>query len=150
MNTTRANSAAAKAESRTAEPQTDSEEPLAAAPPLLMRFMPDLRFADDELTALQPKLGASVVVGDGYTGRNERSTKTVWLPAAAWQGMATIIRQTPDWWRHDVAAFLEVLHGSFGGNDPLRGLLAEVIDEVRRDPYTDISEDDRDAFDFVW
>jgi hypothetical protein len=134
----------------TPPPADERSEPLADAPPLLLRLEHSISFRNDDLEVLQPVIGASVIVGHGYSGRRSSETRTVWLPAVAWEGIATIIRQTPVWYRPCVALFLEVLHGNLGPNDGLTGLLSEIIDEVRQDPYGDVPEADPDTFDFDW
>lgn len=131
-------------------PELAAPLPLDGAPPLLLRLQHSLKFCNDDTETLQPKIGASAVVGAGFSGRREQTTKTVWLTATQWQGLATIVRQTPNWYRHDVAQFLEALNSCMGADDPLTGLLAEAIAEVRHDPYTDIPESGRDGLDFVW
>lgn len=128
----------------------DAPPPLLNSAPLLMRLEHGLRFVNDDLETLQPRLGAAAVVGDSYSGRNSHGTKSIWLSAAAWEGIATIIRQTPKWHRHSVATFLEVLHSSLPHDDGIGGLLAEVIDEVENDPYAEMTEADVKDYDLVW
>jgi hypothetical protein len=41
--------------------------------------------------------------------RNSSGTRIIWLTAAAWQGLAVIIRQTPDLGREDVATLLDIV-----------------------------------------
>jgi len=132
----------------TAEPA--QTEPLNDAPPLLLRLEPSVLFKNDDLDVLQPQLGASTTVGLGMFGRHAKETGTIWLPAAAWDGIALIIRQTPDWHRENVAAFLNIVASHMGGKDVLTGLLEELVDEVRSDPYKDVPESTPADFDFVW
>ena len=46
-------------------------------------------------------VGATAVVGGMFDGRGEQYT--VWFPGRVWDGLATIIRQTPD--HHRAAPF---------------------------------------------
>jgi hypothetical protein len=129
----------------TTEPTQD--EPLASAAPLLLRLEPSILFKNDDLDVLQPQLGASVTAGLGMFGRHSKETGTIWLPAAAWDGMALIIRQTPNWHRENVATFVA---SHMGGKDVLTGLLEELVEEVRSDPYGDVPESTPNDFDFAW
>ena len=122
--------------------------PLADAKPLLFRLELSVLFGLEDSHALQPKIGASCQVGDSSAGRQSKGTETVWLPAAAWEGMATIIRQTPDWQRENVATFLQIVASNLTA--PIGGVLLEMVDEVKNDPYKDVPETDRAAFDFIW
>jgi hypothetical protein len=157
MKNTRANSAAAKTPT-TAAPNPANEQvvtepanprPLANAAPLLLRLEHSIRFANDETHELQPNIGASAVVGDSLSGRNFSGTRTGWLTAAAWQGLAVLIRQTPDWRREDVAAFLDVVTSAVH-DSAIAGLLAEAVCEVRHDPYKDVPESAAHEYDFSW
>jgi hypothetical protein len=121
----------------------------ASRQPLLLRLQPRTLFRHDDSHALQPRLGASVVVGRPFS-RTSEEKYTVWLPAAVWEGIGSIIRQTPRWHRPGVAEFLEVLVGELPADDGIAGLLYEMVDEVRDDPYGDVPEDPSDEFDFAW
>jgi len=105
-------------------------------------------FGHDEGDVLQPKFGASCQVGDSALGRQSTGTDTVWLPAAAWEGMATIIRQTPDWQRQNVALFLEIVASNLTAS--IAGVVIEMVDGVKDDPYRGVPESDRGAFDFIY
>ena len=142
---TRASSAADKTDNVTPEaaPRID-----ATAQPLLLRLEHSIRFSNDDLEQLQPVFGASVVVRHDLP--SDEAAKTVWLSAAAWQGLATIIRQTPNWHRNNVATFFEVLHFVMPMDSALSDLLTEAIREIRADPYGAVSETDRDDHDFIW
>jgi hypothetical protein len=122
--------------------------PLADAKPLLFRLEHSLLFDNEDSYALQPKIGASCQVGDSMLGRRSKGTHTVWLPAAAWEGMATIIRQTPEWQRQNVALFLEIVASNL--TTPIAGVLLELVEEVTNDPYKDVPETGRAGLDFVW
>jgi hypothetical protein len=113
--------------------------------PLLDRLVPSILNGDIDARQTQPQFGASVTVA---VWRNE--LKTVWLPAPAWEGIATLIRQTPEHCRPAVALFLTILHMDMAANDPLYGVLGEVISEIEHDPYGEMPASDSKAFDFHW
>lgn len=141
--TTRANSAADTASTNIETPQAEP----ATRPPLLLRLEHGVRFASDNTQTLQPRIGASVRVGHD----KPKGPKSVWLSADAWTGLGTIIRQTPDWHRAHVAEFLKVLDSSIAPTSAaVAYLLDEVIAELENDPYTDVTEDTSDEFDYAW
>src|SRR6266511_157726 len=72
--------------------------------PLLLRLEPSIRFQDADAVAPQPVLGASTVLVDPMWPQGGSSS--VWFPARVWDGIATIIRQTPDHLRPSVVEFL--------------------------------------------
>src|ERR1700687_1949755 len=113
--------------------------------PLLNRLVPSILNGDIDARQTQPQFGASVTVAVYRDG-----LKTVWLPAAAWEGVATLIRQTPDHCRPAVALFLTILHTDMAADDPLYGVLGELIGEVARDPYGDMPTADPKLFDLHW
>jgi hypothetical protein len=113
--------------------------------PLLDRLVPSILNGDIGAHQTQPQFGASVTV-TVYPSL----PKTAWLPAAAWEGVATLIRQTPDHCRPAVALFLTILHMDMAADDPLYGVLGEVISEVERDPYGEMPASDSKSFDFHW
>lgn len=113
--------------------------------PLLNRLQPSVRITDLDLQATMPRIGAGATVYD-LTG----TPYTVWLPTAAWQGIATLIRSTPQHCREDVATFLEILDGSLTVGTPLSALLNEVIREVRHDSHGELPQDSLDSHDFAW
>src|SRR5258708_4603821 len=113
--------------------QQSERPPLADAKPLLLRLEHSVIFANDDSLTLQPKIGATCKVGNSELGRHSEGTETVWLSAPVWQGIATIIRQTPDMQRANVAAFLEIV--AFSLTTSIAGVLHEMVDEVKSDPY---------------
>lgn len=129
---------------------TPNTLPLAGAPPLLLRLEPGVRFVDEDAVNLQPRMGAAAVVGSGYAGRGAEQTRKIWLSAAAWDGIAAVVRQTPKWHRENVATFLELIEACLHPSEAFAGLLAEVIDEVRTDPYTGVGRSSRVGIDFIW
>ena len=136
--------------SPSAELLTSSTETQPEKRPLLSRLAPSIINGDIDARQTQPQIGASVTVSVyGGVGHNDEP-KTAWLPAAAWEGVATLIRQTPNHCRPAVALFLTILHMDMAANDPLYGVLGEVISEVERDPYGEMPADDHKSFDFHW
>src|SRR6266849_1777826 len=103
--------------------------------PLLDRLVPSVVVKNIDAEKTQPCIGASVMIR-GVHGE----PLTVWLPAAAWEGMAAVIRQTPIHLRPSVAAFLEVLHACLVVGDPLERLVDELVGEVDRDPYGEMPQ----------
>jgi hypothetical protein len=79
--------------------------------------------------------------------RNSSGTRIIWLTAAAWQGLAVIIRQTPDLGREDVATLLDIVTSAVH-DSAIAGLLAELVGEVRHDPYKDVPESDAHEYNF--
>jgi hypothetical protein len=112
--------------------------------PLFNRLVPSIVTTDSEAEKTQPTIGASVTVSYG------REAKTVWLPAAAWEGAATLIRQTPTHCRAAVAALLTVVHANLPGNEPVYLLLGELISEIEHDPYGELPAYGHDSFDYLW
>jgi hypothetical protein len=113
--------------------------------PLLHRLVPSVVVSNIDAEQTQPRIGASVTLR-GIRGE----PLTLWLSAAGWEGVATLIRQTPTQCRSGVVEFLEVLHSSLDIGEPLARLLAELIGEVDHDPYGTMPEDDRKSFEFQW
>jgi hypothetical protein len=132
----------------TSSPNQPETQP--ARRPLLNRLVPSILNGDIDARQTQPQFGASVTVTVyGGVGRN-KDPRTVWLPAAAWEGVATLIRQTPNHCRSAVGMFLTILEMNMAGDDPLQGVLKEVITEIESDPYGEMPADDHQSFDFHW
>ena len=123
-----------------------STSPLQDARPLLLRLEHGVHFTHDDQEKLQPRVGAEVVVRRHPGAEVQR----VWLSAAAWEGVGTLVRQTPDHSREGVATLLEVLHSAIPASDAIYALLGEIIEEVRNDPYGHVAEPDRSAYAFHW
>jgi hypothetical protein len=112
---------------------------------VLNRLVPSMLSSNIDAEQTQPRIGASVTLRGDHD-----EPLTVWLSAAAWEGAATLIRQTPDQCRCEVVEFLKVLHSSVIVGTPLDLLVSEVIREVRHDPYGDMPEDSLKTYDFQW
>src|ERR1700730_5600447 len=102
-------------QSPSAELLTPSTEAQPELRPLLNRLAPSILNGDIDARQTQPQFGASVTVSVyGGVGR-PNDPRTVWLPAAAWEGIATLIRQTPNHCRPAVALFLTILEMNMAG-----------------------------------
>lgn len=112
---------------------------------LLDQLELSVRYVKDDTRRLQPKIGGKVVL--------ERSGEeyALWLPADVWQGIASIICQTPNHHRAAVAMFLTLIETFLGQDaEPLRVLVEEIGREVVQQEYEFIPEDDRNEFDVCW
>jgi len=112
--------------------------------------VPSILNGDIDARQTQPQFGGCVTVHVYGGPEHPKDPKTVWLPAAAWEGVATLIRQTPNHCRASVALFLTILHMDLAGDDPLYGLLGELIAEIQNDPYGESPAEGHTAFDFHW
>jgi hypothetical protein len=151
MNATRARSAAeiaaqaVQAAAKIAQTHNNIDSGVSADPeqklPLLDRIELSIRYMHDDTRRLQPKIGGKVKLE--RFGR----TFTVWLPADVWQGIASIICQTPDHHRGAVA-MVETHLGT--DNEALLALIEQIGREVVQDAYVGIPQDDFSEFDLCW
>ena len=114
--------------------------------PILDRLVPSTVIQNVDSDRNMPSIGASLEVPDRSS---DGGRKTVWLTAQAWEGVMTLIVQTPDRYRESVAQFLELVESDLATGSPLDLLLTEIIAEVRHDPYGELPQTPK-THDFTW
>jgi len=116
--------------------------------PILDRLVPSTVIQNVDRDRNMPSIGATLEVPVPYC---DGERKTVWLSAQAWEGVMTLIVQTPDRYRPAVAEFLEVVVSDLATSSPLELLLNEIITEVRDDVYADkLPQTPIDTYDLSW
>jgi hypothetical protein len=94
---------------------------------------------------VQPQIGATIEV-DCHDG----TSKSIWLQAKCWDGIAALITQIAQENQDGVAEFLEALQFHIDPKHPLYLLLNEVINEMRSNPYGDLVNTPLDTHDWAW
>ena len=114
--------------------------------PILERLVPSTVIQNADCERNMPVIGATLELPVPYC---DGERKTAWLSAQAWEGVMTLIVQTPDRYRESVAQFLELVESDLSTGSPLHLLLTEIIAEVRHDPYGELPQTPK-THDFTW